>query len=70
VIYGRSFTVYYVLSHWDTSATAYSFFLFPMATVIIAAWLAGEVVTLSFLIGGSLMLAGVWLGGIRRAGAL
>jgi drug/metabolite transporter (DMT)-like permease len=35
--------------------------------VIIAAWLAGEEVTLAFMIGGALVLAGVWLGGIRSA---
>jgi drug/metabolite transporter (DMT)-like permease len=53
----------FVLSHWDASATAYSFLLFPVATVVIAAWLAGEVVTPTFVIGGAIVLVGVWLGG-------
>ncbi len=44
--------------------TAYSFLLFPVATVIIASWLAGEVVAASFIVGGALVLAGVWLGAI------
>jgi drug/metabolite transporter (DMT)-like permease len=57
----------FVLSHWDASATAYSFLLFPVVTVVIAAWLAGEKVTASFVIGGAIVLLGVWIGGIRGA---
>jgi drug/metabolite transporter (DMT)-like permease len=54
----------YVLARWTASATAYSFLLFPVATVPIAALLAGEVITASFIIGGALGLFGVWLGAI------
>lgn len=54
----------YVLARWTASATAYSFLLFPVATVPIAALLAGEVITTSFLFGGALGLFGVWLGAI------
>lgn len=54
----------FVLGRWTASATSYSFLLFPVATVVIAGWLAGEVVTPSFLIGGAVVLAGVWLGAI------
>jgi drug/metabolite transporter (DMT)-like permease len=56
----------FVLTRWDASATAYSFLLFPLSTGVIAAWVAGEVITVSFVIGSVLVLAGVWLGGIRR----
>ena len=31
----------YVLARWTASATAYSFLLFPVVTVLIAAWLVG-----------------------------
>jgi drug/metabolite transporter (DMT)-like permease len=55
----------FVLSRWEASVTAYSFLLFPVATVIIAAVLLGEVVTISFVVGGVLVLAGVWLGAIK-----
>lgn len=55
----------FVLARWTASATAYSFLLFPVATVVIAAWLAGEMVTPSFIIGGGFVLAGVWLGAIQ-----
>jgi len=62
------FSLYlYVLSRWTASATSYSFLLIPAATVVIAAWLLGEVVTSSFLIGAALLLAGVWLGAIQSS---
>jgi drug/metabolite transporter (DMT)-like permease len=54
----------YVLARWTASATAYSFLLFPVATVPLAALIAGEVITASFIIGGALGLSGVWLGAI------
>jgi drug/metabolite transporter (DMT)-like permease len=53
-----------VLTRWTASTTAYSFLLFPVATVIMAAWLAGETITASFVVGGVLGLTGVWLGAI------
>jgi drug/metabolite transporter (DMT)-like permease len=56
-----------VLSRWTASATSYSFLLIPVATVIIAALVAGETITVSFVIGGVLVLAGVWVGAIHRS---
>jgi drug/metabolite transporter (DMT)-like permease len=53
-----------VLSRWMASATSYSFLLFPVVTVPLAAFLAGEVITATFVIGGALGLLGVWLGAI------
>jgi len=62
------FTLYlYVLSRWTATATSYSFLLIPVATVVIAAWLLGEAVTVSFVIGAALVLAGVWVGVIRSS---
>jgi drug/metabolite transporter (DMT)-like permease len=55
----------FVLSRWDASVTAYSFLLFPVSTVVIAALLLGEVVTISFVAGGALVLVGVWLGALK-----
>jgi drug/metabolite transporter (DMT)-like permease len=54
----------FVLTRWTASATAYSILLMPVATVVIAAWLAGEAVTTAFVLGGVLILAGVWVGAI------
>jgi drug/metabolite transporter (DMT)-like permease len=53
-----------VLTRWTASATSYSFLLFPVVTVPLAALLAGEVITITFVIGGALGLFGVWLGAI------
>jgi drug/metabolite transporter (DMT)-like permease len=56
-----------VLSRWTPSATSYAFLLIPVSTVVTAALLAGEVVTLSFVVGAALVLAGVWVGAIHSA---
>jgi len=52
----------FVLTRWTASATAYSLLLIPVATVLIAAWLIGEIITSRFLLGSAIVLAGVWLG--------
>jgi len=57
----------YVLSRWTASATAYAFLLFPMATIPLGALLAGEEITVAFLLGGALGLFGVWFGAISGA---
>ena len=54
----------FVLARRTASATAYSFLLFPLVTVPLAALLTGEVITLPFILGGALGLFGVWLGAI------
>lgn len=51
-----------VLSRWTASSTNYAFLLFPIVTVVMAAWLLGEEVTLIFLVGGVIVLLGVWVG--------
>jgi drug/metabolite transporter (DMT)-like permease len=58
------YLVLYVLARWRASATAYAFLLFPVATVPLAALLVGEVITVSFIVGGALGLFGVWLGAL------
>jgi drug/metabolite transporter (DMT)-like permease len=54
----------YVLRRWTASVTSYSYLLFPVATVVIAAWLLNEAISLPFLIGGALVIYGVWLGAV------
>jgi drug/metabolite transporter (DMT)-like permease len=56
----------YLLSRWTASATSYAFLLMPVSTVIIAALLTGEAITTSFVIGAVLVMAGVWMGAVRR----
>lgn len=52
----------YVLSKWTASAASYSILFFPLVATSLAAWLAKEHVTLPFILGGFLVLIGVWVG--------
>ncbi|MBI3159633.1 MAG: EamA family transporter [Chloroflexi bacterium] len=54
----------YVLDRWTASGTSYAFLLFPVSAVVVGAWLAGEVVSPRFLLGGLLVLLGVWVGAL------
>ena len=54
----------YVLQNWTASGTSYSFVLIPLVTVVVASWLANEEITAQFLIGGALVLFGVWVGAL------
>ena len=56
----------YVLARWMTSATSYSLVRRPIMTVLLGAWPAHETVTLGFLIDGVIVLAGVYIGAVRR----
>jgi len=56
----------YVLGRWTASATSYAFVLFPFVTVLLATQLADERVSLLFLVGGGLVLAGVWFGALMK----
>ncbi len=54
----------YVLGRWTASGTSYGFVIIPLITVVIAALLAGERITLSFVAGAVLVLAGVLVGAL------
>lgn len=54
----------FVISRWTASGTSYSFVLIPLVTIVLASWLAKEQITLQFLIGGTLVVAGVWVGAL------
>jgi drug/metabolite transporter (DMT)-like permease len=54
----------FVLTRWTASGTSYSFVLIPLVTVFLASWLAKEQITLQFLIGGTLVVLGVWVGAL------
>jgi O-acetylserine/cysteine efflux transporter len=57
----------FVLARWPVTKAAYGPVLFPIVSVAISAWLTGEVVTASFVLGAAVTLAGVWLGAIRKS---
>jgi len=53
-----------VLSNWSASGTSYGFVIIPLVTVIIAALLTREQITINFLIGAALVLTGVLVGAL------
>jgi drug/metabolite transporter (DMT)-like permease len=55
-----------VLRHWPASRAAYTFVLIPFVTVVLSAWLLDEPLGLALLFGGLLILAGVYVGALRR----
>ena len=60
--------VLFVLERWTASATSYSFLLMPLVAVVLGALLLQERVEPSFLIGGAIVIAGVYLGAVYRPG--
>jgi drug/metabolite transporter (DMT)-like permease len=65
-------TYLFVLARWTATATSYSLLLMPLWTVAAAALLLGESISLPFVLGGGLVIAGTYIGaflGTRRPGA-
>ena len=57
----------FVLRAWAASRAAYVFVLIPFVTVALSAWLDDEPVGAGLLLGGALVLAGVYVGALRPA---
>jgi drug/metabolite transporter (DMT)-like permease len=55
----------YVLRRWVASRAAYSFVLIPIVTVVLSAWLDDEPVGIGLVLGGALVLVGVYIGALR-----
>jgi drug/metabolite transporter (DMT)-like permease len=58
--------VLYVLARWTASATSYAFLLFPLVAIVLGAALLNEPVQPTFLVGGAIVLVGVYLGAVYR----
>jgi drug/metabolite transporter (DMT)-like permease len=58
-----------VLRFWAASRAAYEFVLIPVVTLALSAWLDDEPVGLGLVLGGLLVLAGVYVGALRTAEA-
>jgi drug/metabolite transporter (DMT)-like permease len=58
--------VLYVLARWTASATSYAFLLFPLVAIVLGAVLLDEPVQPLFLVGGAVVVAGVYLGAVYR----
>lgn len=54
----------FVLGKWTASGTSYGFVLLPLVTMVVAAVITREEITLSFLLGAVLVLAGVFVGAL------
>jgi drug/metabolite transporter (DMT)-like permease len=67
---GVVFVLYtYVIRVWSASRAAYGFVLTPVVTVLLSAWLDDEPITAGLVVGGVLVLAGVYVGALRSATA-
>ncbi len=56
-----------VVRRWTASATSYMFVLFPVATMVLEAVIAGEPITAQAVTGAALVMAGVWFGALSPA---
>jgi drug/metabolite transporter (DMT)-like permease len=56
-----------VLRYWPASRAAYTFVLVPVVTVALSAWLDDEPISSGLVLGGLLVLAGVYVGALRPA---
>jgi drug/metabolite transporter (DMT)-like permease len=53
-----------LIDRWSAVGAAYQFVLFPMVTVFLSAWIDHERITGSIVLGGALVVAGVYVGAI------
>lgn len=56
----------WILSRWSASATSYVIMLFPIVATSAGSLLGGEKITLTFILGGTLVLIGVWIGALMK----
>ena len=56
-----------VLRYWAASRASYGFVIIPFVTLALSAWLDNEPVSVGLILGGLLVLAGVYVGALRPA---
>lgn len=59
-----------ILRHWSASRAAYVFVFIPVVTLLLSAWLDNEPIGIGLVLGGFLVLAGVYIGALRPARAV
>ena len=65
---GPVFVLYVVVVRlWGASRAAYTFVLIPIVAVLLSAWIDDEPIGAALLLGGPLVLAGVYVGALRAA---
>jgi drug/metabolite transporter (DMT)-like permease len=57
----------FVLKRWDASRAAYNFVLLPPITLLFSHWITGEEAGVELILGGILILIGVYVGALRPA---
>ena len=63
---GVVFVLYVVVVRlWSASRAAYGFVITPVVTVLLSAWLDDEPLTAGLVVGGALVLVGVYVGALR-----
>ena len=63
---GPVFVLYLVVVRlWSASRAAYTFVLIPLVTVVLSAWIDDEPIGAGLVLGGPLVLAGVYVGALR-----
>jgi drug/metabolite transporter (DMT)-like permease len=68
---GPVFVLYVVVVRlWSASRAAYTFVLIPVLTVLLSAWIDDEPISTGLVLGGLLVLAGVYVGALRPAEVL
>jgi len=58
----------FILQNWSASRASYVMVLVPFVTVVLSAWLDNEPIGSGLVIGGLLIIAGVYVGALRPAG--
>jgi drug/metabolite transporter (DMT)-like permease len=56
-----------VLRYWTASRASYGFVVIPFVTIVLSAWLDNEPVGVGLVLGGLLVLAGVYIGALHPA---
>jgi drug/metabolite transporter (DMT)-like permease len=54
----------FVLGKWTASGTSYGFVIIPLVTIVVAATVVGETITVNFILGAMFVLAGVFVGAL------
>ena len=57
----------FILGRWTASGTSYGFVLIPIVTVVLASLVTDETISLFFLVGAAVVLAGVYVGALMPA---
>ena len=67
--FGGVFAFAYYVRHWAASRAAFMFVVIPVVTILLSAWLDDEPIRTGLILGGVLVVAGVYVGALRGSTA-